>query len=42
MKMTYQPNNKKMKTDHGFFARKEAGTNIMGKRRNKGRSKLSK
>ncbi|MDD4027518.1 MAG: 50S ribosomal protein L34 [Bacilli bacterium] len=42
MKRTFQPNNQKMKKDHGFFARKEAGTNLIGKRRKKGRKKLSK
>lgn len=42
MKRTFQPNKRKMKTNHGFFARKKAGTNIVGKRRTKGRKKLSK
>lgn len=42
MKRTYQPNTKKMKADHGFFARKDAGTGIMQKRRIKGRKNLSK
>lgn len=42
MKRTFQPNNKKMKTDHGFLARKQAGTKIVAKRRAKGRKKLSK
>ena len=42
MKRTFQPNTKKEKKDHGFFARKEAGTGILNKRRSKGRKKLSK
>ncbi len=42
MKRTYQPNTRKEKKDHGFFARKEAGTGILNKRRQKGRKKLSK
>ena len=40
MKRTYQPNNRKMKKKQGFRARKE--TNILNKRRAKGRKKLSK
>ena len=42
MLRTYQPNKRKEKKDHGFFARKEAGTNILQKRRTKGRKKLCK
>jgi large subunit ribosomal protein L34 len=42
MKRTFQPNTRKEKKDHGFFARKEAGTGILNKRRAKGRKKLSK
>jgi large subunit ribosomal protein L34 len=42
MKRTFQPNNKKAKKDHGFFARKEGSGNILNKRRNKGRKVLSK
>lgn len=42
MKRTYQPNNKKQKKNHGFFARKEAGTGILQSRRKKGRKNLSK
>lgn len=42
MKRTFQPNTKKEKKDHGFFARKEAGTGILNRRRAKGRKKLSK
>ena len=42
MKRTYQPNTKKMKTDHGFFARKEAGTKVVKNRRKKGRKELTK
>ena len=37
----FQPNNRKRKKDHGFFARKKAGTNVISKRRAKGRKKLS-
>lgn len=42
MKRPFQPNNRKAKKDHGFFARKEGKGNILGKRRKKGRKKLSK
>ncbi len=42
MLRTYQPNAKKAKKDHGFMARKEAGTGILNKRRQKGRKKLCK
>lgn len=42
MLRTYQPNKRKAKKDHGFFARKEAGTSVMQKRRNKGRKTLCK
>ena len=42
MLRTYQPNTKKAKKDHGFIARKEAGTGILNKRRQKGRKKLCK
>ena len=38
MKRTYQPNNRKMKKKHGFFARKES--NILNSRRKKGRKRL--
>ena len=41
MKRTFQPNNHKKKKNHGFFARKLAGTGIMNLRRSKGRKKLS-
>ncbi len=37
---TYQPNKRKAKKKHGFFARKE--TNILKNRRKKGRQKLCK
>jgi ribosomal protein L34 len=37
---TFQPNNRKMKKKHGFFARKL--TNILSARRKKGRKKLCK
>jgi ribosomal protein L34 len=42
MKRTYQPNKSKAKKDHGFFARKEAGTGVVNKRRQKGRKRLTK
>jgi large subunit ribosomal protein L34 len=42
MKQTFQPNNKKAKKDHGFFARKEGKGNILNTRRVKGRKILSK
>ena len=41
MKRPFQPNNHKRKKNHGFFARKLAGTNVINKRRAKGRKKLS-
>ena len=40
MKRTYQPNNRKMKKKHGFFARKNS--NVLKSRRRKGRKVLSK
>ena len=39
-KGTIQPNSRRMKKKHGFFAHNEAG--IVKRRRNKGRKKLSK
>ncbi len=39
MKRTYQPNNRKKAKKHGFFARTK--TNIMARRRRKGRKVLS-
>ena len=42
MLRTYQPNTKKAKKDHGFFARKEASTGILKNRRQKRKKKLSK
>ena len=42
MLRTYQPISKKAINDNGFRARKEAGTGILNKRRQKGRKKLSK
>ena len=40
MKRTYQPNNRKMKKKHGFFAR--AKSKILSSRRRKGRKRLCK
>lgn len=40
MKRTYQPNNRKKAKKHGFFARKK--TNILNRRRRKGRKRLCK
>lgn len=42
MLQTFQPNKHKAKKDHGFMARKKAGTDILNKRRQKGRKTLSK
>ncbi|MFA5407300.1 MAG: 50S ribosomal protein L34 [Bacilli bacterium] len=42
MKRPFQPNNRKAKKNHGFFARKEGNGNILNKRRAKGRKILSK
>ena len=39
-KGTFQPNNRRMKKKHGFFARMKSG--IVNKRRRKGRKRLSK
>ena len=40
MKRTYQPNKRKMKKKHGFFARMES--KIIKRRRAKGRKELVK
>ncbi len=40
MKRTYQPNNRKKQKKHGFFARIKS--NVLSKRRRKGRKRLSK
>ncbi len=39
MKRTYQPNKRRRNKKHGFFARMKS--NIIKKRRNKGRKRLS-
>lgn len=39
-KRTFQPNSRKMKRKHGFFARMKSG--IINRRRSKGRKRLSK
>lgn len=40
MKRTFQPNNRKKKKKHGFFARIKG--KVLNKRRSKGRKKLSR
>ena len=40
MKRTFQPNNRKMKKKHGFFARKDS--KVLSARRRKGRKVLCK
>ena len=42
MKRTYQPNKRSRAKTHGFFARKEANSNILNDRRRKGRKELVK
>ena len=40
MKRTYQPNKRRKQKKHGFFARIK--TNVLSRRRRKGRKRLSK
>ena len=42
MKRTYQPNKRRRAKKHGFFARKNADSNILNNRRSKGRKELVK
>jgi large subunit ribosomal protein L34 len=41
MKRTWQPNKRKTAKTHGFFARKEADTGVVNRRRSKGRKVLT-
>ena len=42
MKRSYQPNTRKRAKKHGFFARKNANSNVLSNRRQKGRKELVK
>ncbi len=41
MKRTWQPNKRKTKKTHGFFARKKSDSGVVESRRKKGRKRLT-
>jgi len=41
MSITYQPNKRKRKKTHGFLKRKKEGSNVLKRRRKKGRWRLT-